>query len=373
MPALLSLLPLALGAALAATGHLDPLALPLIGGAALGFALRRASPFDLALLAATTAALCTPTPTLRFAGWAALIALGLADARRIAFAPVVIGLGATGAAVLLDPQGPATVLTQIRLLGLSAGGLIAVGGLAWLGGPRGRRAAALAFALGVWALCRGAATAWPDAWRLASPYLAWIAVLMSALAVSALSRSWFAVGAVILPGAVALLGGLSGTALGIEGAAWALSGPMLVAGLADDSARLPGRWSILAMSGVPGGLPGIGVVGALWAASSAVHPAPLRPAAVLTVVFGLSTLALIIQNTPRAPADRRCEWLVTGGLLVMGLLLAFGPRPTAAAAEVVAEAMETRRLPVDDMRGWRRLSALEAPPPPEKSDAGVGE
>ncbi len=373
LPRLICLLPPALGAVLAVAGHLDPLTLPLLGAAALGFALRAPTPLDLALLAAATAALCTPTPALMFAGWAALLALGLAGARRLAFAPVLIGGGAVGAAALLDPGGPVTVLRQLRLLALCGGGVLAIGGLRALGGPAGRRAAALALALGMWGLCRGAAAAWPDGWRLAAPYIAWAGPLLALSAAAWIARGGgLAFGAGLALAGPALLGALSGTALGVEGAAWALTGPLIAAGLADDEGRLPGRFTALAVAGLPGALPAVGAGAGLWAAATAIHPAPLRLAAGLTLLGGLAALALIARrSTP--PAQPRRDLALGVGLVALGLLVALGPRPTAAGAEAVAAAIDGHRLPIDDMRGWRRLSRLDAPPPPGPPDAGVGD
>lgn len=366
----LCLLPLALGLALTLLlpDAASPLALPLLGGLGLGFALRRPGPRDLLLLAAATLALLAPWSVARLIGGLALLLIGLLDARRLAALPVALGGGAVSAAVALDPVGPATVLVQLRLLALAGGGgVVAVLGLAALAGPAdgpgrpaARRAAALAALVGLYALCTDAAAAWPDGWRLTTPFLIWSAPALALLALLGARSALVA----LAPAAAAVLGAASATGLGLDGAAWALAGAGLALGLADERGQLT-RWTAGLLGGLPPGLPFAAAGLALWAAATAVHPAPLRLAAALTA--GLILLAGVRAIT--TPSAGRTLALV--GALVGSGLLFVGLRPTAPAAERAATAIDRRRLPIDDMRGWRRLSRLDAPPPAGPPDAGV--
>ncbi len=358
---LLIALPLALG------GLVDPLALPVLGGLSLGFALRPVGGVDLALCLAGALVLGGSALPAQLIGAAALLVIGAAGCARPVGAAALLGGVALGAAVALDPDGPASVLLQLRLLALAGGGgLLAVLALGFTPAPHAnlvaRRAAAVAAAVGLFCLCRHAAVAWPDGWRLTSPYLLWAGPALAALAIGARGRLAVAAG----PAGAALLGALSGTALGVHGAAWALAGLGLAAGLADVQGRLD-RWTAALVAGLPVGLPAAAAGVALWAAATAVHPAPLRFAALLTgglILIGAASTLWTSTETTR-----------TGRRLAVGLML-LGPlfiaaHPPTAGAEHAARQIDGHRLPIDDMRGWRRLSRLDAPPPPAPPDAGV--
>lgn len=362
------LAPLVLAAPFAVFGDV-PLGWPLAAALGVGLALRGVEVDDGVLLAAASLGLLAPWAPAQLVGALGVAAVGLRGCRRVAAAPVALGLGAVVAAVALDPEGPATVLRQLRLLALGAGGLMAVLGL-WLladgsRGAIGRRAAGVAAVCGLWALCTEAAAAWPDGWRLASPYLVWAAPALAGLGVLGGSRASVLVAAG--PASAALPGALTGTAAGIDGATWALAGAALAVGLADGDGRLERR-AAATSGGLPGGLSFVAAAGALWAAATAVHPAPLLPAVVITA--GLLLLAPWLALRAGSEGAGRDRW-VAAGLVVAGLALAAGARPTRPAAEAAATAVDGHRLPIDDMRGWRRLSRLAAPPPPSAPDAGA--
>lgn len=360
------LAPLLIASPLAVAGVIDPLALPLIGGLGLGFALRPVETKELALCLAGAAALAAPLAPLQLLGAGVVLLIGASNGRRAAAAVALLGGAAVAAGLALDPDGPATVLVQLRLLALvGGGGLLAVLALGAVpaahGDPIARRAAGVAAVIGLWCLCRHAAAGWPDGWRLASPYLLWAAPALAVLAVAGGARGRLMVAAG--PAAAALLGALSGTALGLHGAAWALAGAAVAVGFADVEGRLD-RWTAALVGGLPVGLPGVAAGVALWAAATAVHPAPLRVAALVTA--GLMVVGALSASRGGTTGGRTALAAV---LLISGPVW-FLVHPVSTGAERAAAAIDGRRLPIDDMRGWRRLSRLAAPAPSGPPDAG---
>lgn len=371
---LIAALPLAAGLGLASSGAADPLLVPALGGLSIGFAVRGPRPVELAALALFTGAVLAPSLGLGLCAWIGLVALGLRDVPRPWLAGVALVAGGAIAVMLLDPGGPLTVLRQLRLLAGAAGvGLLGVGLLAVHRAPLARRVAGLALIAGLLALFGPGVAAWPDGWRLSSPYLAWAAPAASALgALWALRGGSVAVVATLWPLGLLLLAAIGGTGPGLEAAAWSLAGPALAIAAADDDGHLPGPLAALTLGGLPGALPAVAAWAAGSAAWTAAHPAALRWPTLITAAVSVVAFVAVARGIIGQRTSRLDQWLA-GGLIALGVLLASGWRPTAPAGEAAAAQHETRRLPPDDTRGWRRLWRLEhRPAPPSAPDAGVG-
>ncbi len=246
----------------------------------------------------------------------------------------------------LAEPAPLRSLLQLRLLGGFAGAAV----LAAAATLASFRSGGLLLAVAsVYGLLRFVGPICPDALRLSVPALAWA---LPAVAVALLvAGRWRPRAHLLLPLLAAVLGLVSGTEPGVEGAILLLAATLVVVVGLHHAPEAPLGVGAL---GLPGSLGFAGAWLALGAAARAVGPVSLELSASICAAALLPALLLSLRSlkpAALAPVLGFAVCLVLGG--VLPLLDAARPsdaRQAAALSEVA--------VPVDDPHGWRRLHQL---------------